>query len=507
MTGGRASAGTDGTPRERDSWGGWPLVLPALGLYVPAVLWSASLAGAPEPAGGAAELRGAWAALGRTLIVAGGGAVLAGLIGSTEALLLEGFAVRFRALLSALLLLPFLLPAAALTTAIHLTLAGGPAGFLTWGLAGSVFISGVQMAPVVMWGTARSLAGVPSAERNALRSALSPRAGALRVLLPRALPAAVRMMLLVALLLLPQMEIPSYTGVETIGVRILAAFTSGGNDAEGWLLVLGLILVVAPGLRVAAAMLGGAAPQALGEERAWDRVHGGVATTILLGGVALFTFVPLVVMVAEAGSSLAPLAPLAREAPALGLESLRAAGTAVLVTLLGWRLADSRSAVARGLFALPLFLPGGLPAIALLAGVQPVLPSALLDLPILVSLAQGTRFAGVALVLGSIASATLPRAERQASQAVPPMRRRWRILLPRALPALATSTLLITVLILGEVECANLLLPPGYDSPVKDLHQFLHFRYDADAARVSLLLASTTGLLSLLLSRLGRGLR
>lgn len=44
-------------------------------------------------------------------------------------------------------------------------------------------------------------------------------------------------------------------------------------------------------------------------------------------------------------------------------------------------------------------------------------------------------------------------------------------------------------------------------SPVLALHNFLHFRYDADAAALAVLLAAIGGALALLLVRLGRGLR
>ena len=187
----------------------------------------------------------------------------------------------------------------------------------------------------------------------------------------------------------------------------------------------------------------------------------------------------------------------------MGPRALLVAG---IVSVLGWRLAERAHPVAGLLFVLPLLLPGSLPALALVR-IQHLLPTAVLDVPLLLSLAQATRFAGVAYVLGRIAHASLPDGERNAAQVLPPFTRRWRVLFPRALPALATSTLVVSVLVLGEVECTNLLVPPGYVSPVLALHNFLHFRYDADAAALAVLLAAIGGALALLLVRLGRGLR
>ena len=298
------------------------------------------------------------------------------------------------------------------------------------------------------------------------------------------------------------------------GLQVNAVFTAVRDDALGWLLVALNVVMVVPLLGVAARALAGAAPRPLGLVQPWDRDGGAPFATLLLWGCAGLGAVALARVAVDAGSPpwvgsgfwLGGI-----DAPRDGgvfWELPRAFLLAAVAALLGWRLALTGSRVAALLFALPLFLPESLPALAILETSAVLgVPDWMLDTPFLLSVGQAVRFGGIALILGRIAVVSVPRDERDAAMVLPPRRRRWRVLLPRAMPALVTATLIMGAMVLGEVECAALLTPPGYRIPSVQLSQFLHFRYDETVAQLTLVTTCLSLLAAVLLTRWGRGLR
>lgn len=447
------------------------------------------------------------AVLFNTVCIAGGGALLAGLLGTAQALVLGAFDVRGRGMLVACLLLPFLLPPAAVTTSVHSLWAGGTLGFLTQGIVAAIVIGGWQMSPVVLWGITRSLNCIKPAERDAIRATLSPARAAWTVLLPRVRGSVAALTLLVFLLLLPQREVAGYVGVETLGNRVLAAFSAVTDVREGWigvgllaLISLPVIMLIFGLLRHSLRVPGGLEARSQGPEgTSW-------LATVLLWGIVVLWLVPFWSLFQLAAT--APLETARVWGTGLLWEVLRCGLISSLVVVAGWRLLF----VARGwvwlLCLLPLFQPGTLGALALLETVQPVLPQALLDAPVLMSLAQIARWLGIGLVLGFLAWESIPPAERQAASHLPPAIRRWRVFFPRSAAGLASAILIVWILLLGDVESAVLLVPPGYVAPVVELHQFLHFRYDAHAAQLAaaLTLVGVIGALGLggVLTRQGR---
>ena len=484
------------TSRRFDAGALAPLLLPIFGLYLPLVLWWSGLEWGADR-----DDLAMWSGFGDlltdTFLYAGGAALLAGVLGFTQALVIEGYALRGRRVWSTLLLLPFVVPPAAWTTAVHVCVAGTSLLFLARGLTGAIFLAGVQLAPIVLWGTARAIRSIPTAERDALRMHFSPTVGIVRILLPRTAGTALRMTGLVFLLAFPQLEIPGYTGVRTVGFRILSTFTAAERDAEGMLLVGICTLVALVPLAIATWAMRRSAPAPVGDDVPLPAGRAPLGVIVVLAAYTALVLTPFLNLIDSAFATEAGTVPL--HARAFAYELPRALLLGIAVTLLGWRLAEPSQVGPGGvgrrrvwpaaLFVIPLFLPGSLPGLALASETQQWLPASWIEYPILLSLAQATRFAGVGWVLGCLAWQSIPRAEWEAARLLPPARARWRIALPRSLPALGTAVLIVTALILGEVESTMLLLPPGYTSPVRDLHDFLHFRYDENAAAVALVLA------------------
>lgn len=486
--------------RETDRGATFLLAACLLPFVAAAVVWAFG----PESSDSAAPPGAALGVIGRTLVVAGGGALLATLFGGALGVLVRAYRVPGGDAWLALWLAPFLLPSVVVTTGLQSWLADGPLVGLVRGPLGAVLISGVQMAPLVLWGVGRSLAAMPRAERLAVRATLAPAAAA-RLLAGRAAPVAFRLGTLSFLLLLPRLEIPAYTGVETIGTRALAAFTAAGSDLEGWLWCGCCLAIGLPVLRFASAPLRlDAAPATLGAPN--DAAPRSAVVTSIALGAAFFPLLLGAGLVHDAlGSGLDPAtAEASRWIGALARDLVRVVPLALGLALVGWRIAVGGSRRALGVAALPLLLPGTLPALVLVEGALPFLPRWVADGTLPLSAAQGLRFLGVAVLLGAIADRSIPAAERDAARALPPEVRRWRVLLPRAAGGIAASAALLAALILGEVESASLVVPPGRLLPAVELHQLLHFRYDVQAARLSLALAVVTGILVAGLGRIGR---
>jgi len=486
--------------QERDLGARLLLTLALAPFALAAGIWLLDLEGGE----GGAGLRGAAEVLLRTIVVSAGGAAAATIAGGALGVAIAGHRIPLRGACAPLWLAPFLLPSVVVTTGAQSWLSDGPLVALVRGELGAVLLHGVQLAPLVLWGVARSLAAIPAAELHSARVLLAP-ALATRLLAGRAAPVALRLGTLSFLLLLPRIEVSAYTGIETIGTRALAAFTAAGSDLEGWLWCALCLAVAAPLLPFAAAPLAvGAAPAGLGRR---DPIapRSFVATSLALAA-ALLPLAGLVGLAIDAlGEGIAPArGESARWLAALATELPRLIPLAIALALAGWRISLGVGRVGIALAALPLVLPGCLPALILVEGALPWIPRSLAAGTLPLDLAQAVRFLGVAVLLGRLADRSLPTAERAAAALLPPARRRFRVLLPRAAGAIAAAAALLAALLIGEVESAALVVPPGRLLPAVELHQLLHYRYDVQAARLSLALGAVSGILVLLVGRVGR---
>jgi len=326
-----------------------------------------------------------------------------------------------------------------------------------------------------------------------------------RLIVPRILPTAVRLGLLATLLAFPALEIPEFAGVETIGVRILGAFTALESDAEGWLLVGMTIAVLTPLTIFAVRPLAhlGEPPVDSIHEPVGDRTRWPVMLPWLFAAVS---WVPLVALIETAFDAPMQAGEIELMTTTLVSESVRALIVAVIVVLFGFRVAEIRGWLPFLVVAPLMLLPGSLVGLAWVS-IQHFLPTVIVESTLPMSIAQGLRFSAIGVLFGWLALRSIPRPERQAAAWMEDATRRYRVQLGRSLPVLGTGVLLIFVLVLGEVECAHLLSPPGYLPPVLALYQMLHFRFDEQAAQVSLSLVAVSSLVVLALMRWGRGFR
>ncbi len=465
-----------------------PLVLVMFGFYIP-IIWVAIEDGALSVDGVRAlsEFGDAPVIL-ATIRVAGLAALLATAVGWLDAVLLAGTRGRWRSIVVLLLLASFLIPPAALASAVQACIGSSSLRATVRDELGAVLMLAIRWAPLAAALLLGAATMWPAAQERSLRTlppwtALLTRARAM-------LPGAIRCAGLLLLLLIPAAELPSYAGVETVSQRILIRLTVG-DPAAGWHLALLLVVLVSPAMFLLtrssadpsrSRLEGGI--EGLPRLRWADRVLlVRVLPAVALMMILAFTAWPRASQMVIAGNE------LLSAAAAIGQELPRALMASMLAILCGWRLADGGHRIGLLLLCLPTLLPGSLGAIALVRAVRPMLPPFLDDLPFLLTVAQTCKLGALAAAAGFVATKVLPASERNAAHLIPPTSARWRVRFPRALPVLVPAVVIGIALVMGEVESTLLLAPPGHPSTALELHQLLHFRNDEQAARLALMLA------------------
>ncbi|RTZ91211.1 MAG: hypothetical protein DSY81_09220 [Bacillota bacterium] len=465
-----------------------PLVLVMFGFYIP-IIWVAIEDGALSLEGiRALPGSGDAPVILATIRVAGLAALLATAIGWLDAVLLAGTRGRWRSIVVILLLASFLIPPAALASAVQACIGSSSLRVTVRDELGAVLMLALRWAPMAAAMLLGAATMWPLAQERSLRT-LPP----LAALLTRAramLPGALRCAGLLLLLLIPAAELPSYAGVETVSQRILIRLTVG-DPAAGWQLAFLLVVLASPAIFLLTRAL---------EDPSRSRRGGGIEglpKVIWADRILLVRVLPAVALIMILAITAWPRASelavagdeLLSAALAIGQELPRALLASLVAVLCGWRLADGGHRIGLLLLCLPTLLPGSLGAIALVSTVRPMLPPFLDDLPFLLTVAQICKLGALAAAAGFVATRVLPAAERDAASLIPPTTARWRVRFPRALPVLVPAVVIGIALVMGEVESTLLLAPPGHPSTALELHQLLHFRNDEQAARLALMLA------------------
>ena len=473
----------------------WPLIPVLFGFYIP-ISYVAIQDGLLGSTGsGAAQIGSSVAVMVVTLRVAISAALLATLLGLLDAVFLAGTRGPARAFIAVMLLATFLIPPAALASAVQAVLGSSTLRATVRDETGAVVMLVVRWAPIACAMLLGAAAMWPAEQERALRG-LSP----WLALLTRArclVPQALRCVGLLLLLLIPASELPSYAGVETISQRVHARLTVG-DVAEGWQLALAMLIPVVvtlffltPQLQESARSQSGGGSQGLPRLGRVDlllaiRTAPALALIIILA----ITAWPRASELATAGSE------LLSSFSGILIEVPRAFLISSIAVICGWRLADGGYRWALLVLCLPTVLPGSLGALALLEATRSITPPVLDDLPLLLSLTQICKLGAVGAAAGFVAVRVIPVAERNSSRFLTPARGRWRVRFPRALPVLLPAVVVGIALVMGEVEATLLLAPPGHPAPALELHQLLHFRNDEQAARIALVLAMLGALLA-----------
>ncbi|OUU20090.1 MAG: hypothetical protein CBC13_11410 [Planctomycetia bacterium TMED53] len=484
----------------------WPIWVIGLGFYLPVAITFFNDA---RMGSWAEAFSSTWAAIPlffSTALLALASAFLATFIGAVDALLYSAFRQPRGAWLWLLpcLLLTFTTPPAAIASAIQSAFGST---MLIGGFRdefGTVLLLTLRWAPVAFLVLAGLTITIPHSQELALRQ-LPPKT-ALRLRWQLQAPWRRACFFLLFLLMLPAAEIPSYTGVETISRRIMARLTIG-DGLSGWLLALGLALLLVPII-----VYWFPSQRLLGRSFQVRDPHGLPRSNWLLPWW-LLRLIPVVALISVLWVTALPQASETEAASreflgALwdGLSELpRGIIVVVLPTLACWSLVSQQRTRALLLWCMPTFLPVSLIALALASSVRPWLPAALDSFPLLLSIAQMIQLGALAVIVGILSLRMIPKHELQSAQLLPPGWSRWKVLFPRSLPVLLPAAILGMLLILGEVQSTLILAPPGHPSPALELHQLLHFRNDEQAARLALALVVISLLWTLLFSWLIRG--
>ncbi len=423
-------------------------------------------------------------AWGGTLAVAGGAALVSLLLGAPVGFVLAHH--RRRPLL-VLTFLPLLIPPA-LAAAGWMGLRLPAPGF-----AGCAVILASTAWPVVALLVQASLTRIPRSALEAAELHLSYGKTLRAVVWPHLRPALLGGMLLVFLLAASDFTVPSTFAVMTISYVIYER-VSGLHFASAASAALPLVVLA---ILAAAWVRRIPVVPASGPSRPFLRgASKASAWAVAAGAWALTAVLPFAVCLANAGSPRTVWKVLAVNAEPLGW-SAAVAGAAALL-LVAWAALSPGRSRWEPLWMAGLVLPGIAAALGILAlvnrlGLQPVLMKS----GALLVWALMARFAYAAWL--SLRE-PVERAQLEAAELFGlPRFRAWRkIVLPALRPQALSAFAIVFVLCLGEIGPSVLLNPPGRQTVVQHVFNWMHYGYDETVAALSLVLfssiAAVTGL-------------
>jgi len=445
-----------------------------------------------------------WQLLANTVLLAGGVSVAATVLGLLGAVALTtGRAARHRFLgWFPLVLAPLPPYIHALAWNDTVAWAGGVfAGRVAPPPSGMAATFWVETMALLPFAVALGLVAMGSLARPAVEAARLYRtdmAVLARIVLPLAAPFLAASAALVFLLTLTAYDVPSLYAVTTYPLEIFAEFSAShdaGRTAIVALPALGIavlgLMLVRPALRRATVQDHGGPDPVAWDWPVWFLAVQGVAAAVL----AVQLLVPLAVLVLGAGPWRRVVSTLARAAPEVGFSLLVAGSAAALAVPLAAALARRLGSAAWwGLAFLPLAVPAPLVGVALVEAFNPVLPTALLDgplLPVLADLIRFTPFATFVLLAG------LGRRQRDRLDAVrvfqPSPLAGWRrVRLRLETPTLLAAAGFVFALSLGELGATLLVAPPGRSTLAIRIYNYLHYGGAADVRALCLLLLVLT---------------
>ncbi|WP_176224262.1 iron ABC transporter permease [Maritimibacter sp. HL-12] len=505
---------------------GWAVFLgltfgPVAGLFAEAAARLA--AGEPEASAALVPSARQRALLGRSLALAGGVAVFAGLVGSLAALALlrrlahgRGSRLLRAGLLAALVLWvvtpPYLHALAGMEAGNWMRAAlsglGAPSRLLPDlpGPVSALLAQGFALMPIAMVAAA---IGFLSVERDLIDAAMLLGPGHrvfLRIVLPLAAPAIFAGSGAVFVFSLIDYSTPSLFGLSSYAMEIVAEYSASRAPWRAALIALPLIAITGLVIGAVLAMLSRGAPaharmpgRALRHYRPLDALrrparlalwlavgYGAMILALLLGSVLIWRLLPGLVW--EVRHDLART--LVNAALAAGL----ALGPAALVA--GSLAARPRAPVLRALIWLaalfPLAIPPSLTGVGLAALLACCAPDALRSAGWLPALSHAARFLPLAvLVIHAQMRRVDPLLIDAARLQRPPGPARWlRIELPLAAPGLAAAAGLVFCASIGELDATMMTAAPGQGVLSMRVFNYLHYGVSETVAALGLLLAA-----------------
>lgn len=505
---------------------GWAVFLgltlgPVAGLFGEAAARLA--AGVPE----------AWAAfvpsarrlslLGRSLALAGGVALFAGIVGSLAALALlrraalgAGSGLLRAGLLAALVLWiitpPYLHALAGMEAGNWLRAAlrslGAPAGILPDlpGWLSALLAQGFALMPIALVAAA---VGFLSVERDLVEAAMLLRPGRhgfVRVVLPLAAPAILAGSGAVFVFSLIDYSTPSLFGVSSYAMEIVAEYSASRAPWRVALIALPLIMIAGAVIGAVLAMLARGAPaharmlgRAFRHYRPLDTLrrpssgalwlaggYGAMILALLLGSVLIWRLLPGLVWEVRHD--------LARTLGNAALAALLALGPAALVAgslAAGPRARPLRAAMWLGAL-LPLAIPPSLTGVGMASLLTCCAPDALRSAGWVPALSHAARFLPLAVL---VINAQMRRVDPQLIDAARLQRpagpaRWWRIDLPLAAPGLAAAFGLVFCASIGELEATMMTAAPGQGVLSLRVFNYLHYGVSETVAALGLVLAA-----------------
>ena len=371
----------------------------------------------------------------------------------------------------------------------------------------------VQLMSFLPIATGLALVGLESVNTRLINAARMMKSDAntfRKIVLPTTMPAILIGGALLFLLSIADFSVPSLFRVNVYALEIFAEFSSTGSPADALLLsipIIGCAFIVVIALYKSLKQVlfsSGRTNKSLLISfywPSWVKILQIIAIVILMFQI----LVPLVGLISDIKSFTHLLNTISTASVEI-FYSLMIAAIAALVSLpLGWlgvRLMSKERYFGLWwlLLLVPLVIPPALTGIGLISTWNHRFLPDIYDSPIILILADLSRFLPVSVLILFIMLKQINPALLDAARIVE--KRPWRIIsritLPLIMPGLIVSAFVVFILSLGELGASILVAPPGRSTISMTIFNYLHYGESSTVAGLSLLMVASTLIIGML---------
>ncbi len=420
-----------------------------------------------------------------SLLLAGGSAILAAVIGTPLGVLLARVDIPAKRILRVALLIPLVVPPYILALAwIYI---GGSSGLVseilgrdllskwTYSTTGAALVLGLSYFPIVMLAAEFAARGVGAHLEEAALLVANPRSVFRRITAPLMAPGIAAATLLVFVLALAEFGVPGLLRVPVFTTEVFTTFAALYDFGRATAFALPLLLATLAagiGVRVligdriitASRTVSTGLPLILGK---WRLQAIALITMVLLLAVAL----PLVTLMRESSGGWTARAPVGESGRAIANSLLISSASATLIVVIGMFLGYSMARAklrARGVAELICLISFAVPGTVVAIGLielwnRPGLPGDLYRSAAIIVIACVARFLPVAALILAAGIRQIPHSAEEAAEVVGAgwLRIFSRIVTPQLRRGIAAAWVIVFIFSFGELGATILVAPPG----------------------------------------------
>jgi iron(III) transport system permease protein len=449
-----------------------------------------------------------------SLLLGGGSAVLAAVIGTPLGVLLARVDIPARRIVRLALLIPLVIPPYILALAwIYIGGSSGLAATLlgrdllsgwTYSVTGAVLVLGLSYFPIVMFAAEFAARGVGVHLEEAALLIAKPGRVFWRITIPLMAPAIAAAALLVFVLALAEFGVPGLLRVPVFTTEVFTAFAAVYDFGRATALALPLLLATLSAGIAVRLLIGERIITTSRTVRTGLRLSLGIwrlPAVVMVGFVVLLAVgLPLATLVRESSGAWNAGAPAKESGRAIANSIVISAAGATLIVvigmLLGYGMARMRMR-ARGLAELVALVSFAVPGTVVAIGLiglwnRPGLPGHIYKSMAIIMIACVARFLPVAALILAAGVHQIPHSAEEAAEVVGAgwLRIFSRIVFPQLRRGVAAAWVIVFIFSFGELGATILVAPPGESTLPVRIYTLLANTTSSQVAALALMQAA-----------------